>query len=258
MKKLNSNIWTVDRKQKYHGLEVGTRMTVIRLNNRKLMLISPVEIDDKLASELSKLGEVTYIIAPNLYHHLYLRTCYQRYPNAKVYVAKGLVEIYTDINCILLSSTPPKDWADYLDQTAFEEYAVQELSGHVELNEVVFFHKETKTLVLTDTAYHIASSSPLLNKLIAKSVGLYEVLGPTALEKFATKRKQDALNSLIKVLEWPFDAVVMAHGEIIKSNGREKLIHGYQWLLANPQLNKEVKSLPKTPNNKAPSGLCCG
>jgi hypothetical protein len=258
MKKLNSNIWTVDRKQQYHGQEVGARMTIIRLDNRKLMLISPIDIDDTLATELSAYGEVAYIIAPNLYHHLYLRTCCQRYFNAKVYVARGLADKYSDISCITLLSTPPDDWADSIDQVEFEGYAVQELSGHVELNEVVFFHKETKTLILTDTAYHIAASSPLLNKLIAKAVGLYGVLGPTALEKFATKRKQDALKSLLKVLEWPFDSIVMAHGEIIQSNGREKLINGYQWLLNKPQFNKKVKSTLKDSDGKAASCYCCG
>lgn len=257
MKKLNTNIWTVDQKLKYHGLEVGARMTVIKFNNGKIALISPVAIDDDLAIEISKQGEVAYIIAPNLYHHLYLRACCERYSNAKVYVATGLAENYEDINCITLSSTPPADWEDCLDQAVFEGYAVQELSGHVELNEVIFFHKQSKTLILTDAAYHIAASSPLLSQLIAKAAGLYEVLGSTALEKFATKRKYDAQQSLIKVLEWPFDSVVMAHGEIIKSNGRKKLVDGYQWLLANPQFNKHVSAKSKGLAYRVASS-CCG
>jgi hypothetical protein len=258
MEKLNSNIFTVDQKQKYHGLEVGTRMTVVKIKKRKLMLISPISIDAKLAIELSTQGDVAYIIAPNLYHHLYLRKCCEHYPNAKVYVAKGLAENYKDINCITLSSTPPKGWRKYLDQTEFEGYAVQELSGHVELNEVVFFHRETNTLILTDAAYHIAASSPLLSKLLAKAVGLYGVLGSTALEKFALKRRYDAQKALLKILEWPFDSVVIAHGEIIKSDGRKKLIDGYQWLLTNPQFNKQVRSKSTSLNRKEISIFRCG
>ncbi len=209
-------------------------MTVVKLINRQLMLISPVSIDDKLAAELSNQGDVAYIIAPNLYHHLYLTKCCERYSNAKVYVAKGLAENYKDLKCTTLSSSPPKEWREYLDQTEFEGYAVQELTGPVELNEIVFFHKASRTLILTDTAYHIAASSPLVSKLMAKTVGLYKVLGPTALEKLAIKRQYDTRQALLRILEWPFESVVMAHGEIIKSKGREKLIDGYQWLLVIP------------------------
>ncbi|MBW4663149.1 MAG: hypothetical protein KME01_02955 [Chroococcus sp. CMT-3BRIN-NPC107] len=40
LKEIDTDIWVVDAPFKYFGLSVGTRMTVIRLNNR-LAVISP-------------------------------------------------------------------------------------------------------------------------------------------------------------------------------------------------------------------------
>ena len=140
----------------------------------------------------------------------------------------------------------------------FDGFAVLEMSGNVELNEVVFYHKESKTLVVTDAAYHIASSSTFVSRLLAKIAGTYEVLSPSKLEKIATKRRLDAQESLLTILSWDFDAVVMAHGEVIETGGKEKLTEGSQWLLSSPQFNKQVQPTTKSSGEKTVSTPCCG
>ncbi len=71
LKKIDKDIWVADAPFKYFGLSVGTRMTVIRLANRELVVISPIQIDNATSLELDKLGTVSHIIAPNLYHYLF-------------------------------------------------------------------------------------------------------------------------------------------------------------------------------------------
>jgi hypothetical protein len=36
---------------------------------------------------------------------------------------------------------------------------------------------------------------------------------------------------LERILEWPFDRVVVAHGEVSDKGGHEELVRGYSWLL---------------------------
>jgi hypothetical protein len=36
---------------------------------------------------------------------------------------------------------------------------------------------------------------------------------------------------LERILEWPFERVVVAHGEVSETGGREELVRGYSWLL---------------------------
>src|SRR5688500_18374152 len=85
------NLWTADHELKVPGgVPFPVRMTVARLSDRSLALISPVPIDDALASELAGLGPVSHLIAPNLFHHFYLAPAKVRYPEARVLGPPGL------------------------------------------------------------------------------------------------------------------------------------------------------------------------
>ena len=45
-------------------------------------------------------------------------------------------------------------------------------------------------------------------------------------------------SSLERILEWPFDRIVVAHGEVSETGGREQLMHGYSWLLDQREESK--------------------
>ena len=63
MKKIGKDIWVAETKFKLFGADFGNRMTVIRLNNRKLLLHSPVMISDVLLGAIRELGEVGFIVS---------------------------------------------------------------------------------------------------------------------------------------------------------------------------------------------------
>ncbi len=90
LREIDRNIWVQDQSLKYWGLEVGTRMTVIRLVGNSIILISPIKLESQTQENISKLGTVKYIIAPNLFHYLYLQEAKNIYPQAQVLVVPGL------------------------------------------------------------------------------------------------------------------------------------------------------------------------
>jgi hypothetical protein len=65
-------------------------MTVIRLANRELAVISPILASDEITSQLNDLGTVSHIIAPNLYHHLFTASFKSLYPHATFWAVPGL------------------------------------------------------------------------------------------------------------------------------------------------------------------------
>lgn len=70
---LDQNIWVAEQSQEYFGLSVGTRMTVIRSpETGRLVILSPTKPTPELEEELSGLGIVSDLVAPNSYHHLWL------------------------------------------------------------------------------------------------------------------------------------------------------------------------------------------
>jgi hypothetical protein len=69
LREIDQDIWVAEQPLRYFGLSVGTRMTVIRLANHDLVVISPIQVSDKFVSQLNELGTVKHIISPNLYHY---------------------------------------------------------------------------------------------------------------------------------------------------------------------------------------------
>src|SRR5688500_11961837 len=72
------------------GFGLPARMTVLPLSPSRLAIISPIPIDDALAQRIAALGEVAFLIAPNLLHHLYLAAASARYPQAQVLAPPGM------------------------------------------------------------------------------------------------------------------------------------------------------------------------
>ena len=68
---------------RFFGMQLGTRMTIIRLKNDKLFLHSPTKLNSKLIEKINNLGKVAFIVAPNKLHHLFLASYVEQYPNVK-------------------------------------------------------------------------------------------------------------------------------------------------------------------------------
>jgi hypothetical protein len=44
------------------------------------------------------------------------------------------------------------------------------------------------------------------------------------------KDKRAMRKSIDRILEWDFDRVIMAHGQVVERDGRDLLRAGYSWL----------------------------
>jgi hypothetical protein len=66
-------LWTREMSLRLFGVELGTRMSVVRLSGEGggLWLHSPVALDRRLREELDGLGRVRFVACPNLGHHMF-------------------------------------------------------------------------------------------------------------------------------------------------------------------------------------------
>ena len=116
------------------GFRYPTRMAVIRLSHGGLLIWSPVALSDALRRDLSDLGEVRHLVAPNSLHHLFLAEWRAAYPQTALYAAPGLRRPRKDLEFDAeLGDAPPPEWADDLDQVL--------VPGNRITTEVVFFHR---------------------------------------------------------------------------------------------------------------------
>jgi len=222
---LDENLWVVERPQTFYGLPVGTRMTVIRLSGGRLLLHSPVALDPELRTELDALGRVCLAVAPNRVHHLYAGAVTLVYPEARLWVAPGLERKRPDLRFVaLLGDEAPEEWRGEVDQVFFR--------GRPYENEVVFFHRASRTLILCDLAFNFGPRTAMPTRLLMKLLRSYGRFGPSKLDPLLIRDRDAARQSLKHILAWDFDRIVVAHGEVLESGGREALRTGYSWLLA--------------------------
>lgn len=231
LQQIAPNIWSAKQSQNYMGLNVGTRMTVIRLSNQKLAVISAIAPTAELKTELSQLGTMAHIIAPNLFHHLYAESFKACYPDATLWATAGLKEKKPNLPIDKTIQPGNGEWWNDLEAVFFEGLKTLGFNGFNAFNEWVFFHSASRTLILTDVAFHYDASFPFVEQLVARVLGCYKVLSPSLLERVATKDKASIRAAVEKVLVWDFDRVIMAHGRIIESGGKTMFSVGYERFL---------------------------
>ena len=226
LSELSTNIWVTERPQRFYGLEVGTRMTVIRLADGSLLLHSPVELDAELRRELEAVGRVRFAVAPNRVHHLYAGEVAKVYPGARLWVGPGLERKRPDLVFAgVLGDEAPAEWKDEVDQTFFR--------GRPYENEVVFFHRASRTLIMCDLAFNFGPRTAAPTRLLMKLLRSYGRFGPSTLDPLLIRDRRAARRSLERILAWDFDRVVVAHGDVLESGGHQALRQGYSWLLAD-------------------------
>jgi hypothetical protein len=227
LRQIDANLWVAEQPFKYFGLSVGTRMTVIRFTNGELAVISPIQIDEAIAHQLNQIGVVRHIIAPNLYHYLFAANFKALYPDAIFWAAPGLESKKPDLPIDRILGRDEHPLPKEIEYVFFDGFRTLGFSGFDSINECVFFHCESRTLILTDTAFHFDESFPFLTQFATRVLGGYKNLSPSLLERVATQEKEKVKRSVEKVLAWDFERVIMAHGSIIEKNGKQKFQEGY-------------------------------
>ena len=215
------DLWVAERALRFVGLEIGARMSVLRLSQRRLLVLSPIPLSDSLAAELSELGTVHWIVAPNRFHHLSVSEWRDAFPAAQVLVAEGLDEKRPELAGATVIRAAGKPWVEGIQLEAVQ--------GAPLVNEVVFFHDASATLILTDLAFNMGAEAPLLTRAAFRLSGAYGRLGPTPLERLLVRDRRAFAGSLERILAWPFGRVIVAHGAIKEEGGREELVSTYAW-----------------------------
>lgn len=224
LRELGKDIWVAERPQRFWGLEVGARMTVMRLADGSLLLHSPFSLDAALRRELDALGEVRFAVAPNRFHHLHAGEVARAYPAARLWVAPGVADKRPDLQYVaVLGDEPPDEWKSDVSQLFFR--------GRPMENEVVFFHHASHTLVMCDLAMNFGPRAPLVTRAVMTLMGGYGQFRPTRLDPWIVRDHPAGRQSLEQILAWDFDRIVIAHGEVLETGGQHALRAGYSWLL---------------------------
>lgn len=192
-------------------LPFTTRMTVVRQAHGDLFLHSPIAFDEGLAAELQALGTVGHLVSPNQFHYAHIGEWQRAFPGAIAWASAGVrqrararnVEVQFNRD---LEEDPPNEWRREIDQAL--------VPGGI-FKELIFFHKASETLILTDTIMNLE-----LDKLTepwrtaTKITGMHHPSGQIffgmRLPFLLQRRKARA--AFAKILSWRPRRIVLSHG----------------------------------------------
>jgi len=224
LREIDTGIWTSEAPLRWLGVEVGTRVTVIRLADGSLFVHSPVHLDDEIRTTLDRIGPVQHVVAPNRFHHLYVADYPRTYPEAKLYAAPGLETKRRDLHFYaILSDEAPAAWRGQIDQFVFR--------GFSPLNETVFFHRASRTVLFTDLVFNVTHTDSALTRVVLTLDGGFG--GPGVARTFRLMmrmRKRTVTDSIARILKWDFDRMTLAHGDIVERNAKAALQDAYSFL----------------------------
>jgi hypothetical protein len=208
------------------GVPFPLRMTAIRLPDGGVWLHSPVAATEARVSAVRGLGPVAHLVAPDRFHHLHLGPWQERFPEARLWAPPGLAKRREDLSFTgELDDAAPEAWRDVIDQVVF--------GGSRFIAEVVFLHRPSRTLLVTDIVQnHAPEADGVFWRMVKRWNGIAAPDGGCPLDWRLTVRDRAAARRAAKaILGWDFDRLVLCHGRCVPTGAHAFVERAFAWLV---------------------------
>jgi hypothetical protein len=246
---IGPNLWTIEAKECVYfrpplqpRYPYTHRAVVIRLNDDSLFILSPIQLTSSIRIDVDALGAVKYLVSPNHLHHLYMGDWSQAYPDAKLYASPRLASKRKDLTFYktLSTDTPEPEWAEQIDQCIFG-------SGNGWFDEIVFFHRLSRTVVFTDMIMDFDPATfSSLSRITTRLNQMYQHT-PRGVQLAHSLDRTALRNSLSTVRAWEPEYAIVAHSPWLCVEGKKAvkdfLDSAFNWLSPQPVLIESVMSM---------------
>lgn len=209
----------------FYGFPYPTRMAVARLSDGSAWVWSPVALTDDIVSFMNTFDSVRCIVSPNKIHHLFMAEWHQRWPNALLYASPGLAQRKPELKFDAeLGDDPDPAWEADIDQVI--------VRGSLAMQEVVFFHRESRTAIVCDLIQrHPEATMTGWKGMLMRADGLVGENGSTPREWRASfLRRGKARAAREKMLSWKPERLLIAHGECAQTGATEIIDKALSWI----------------------------
>jgi hypothetical protein len=217
---IDTNLWLMDYPLKTLGINLHRVVTIIRLASGKLIIHSTAPFSSSEADEIRELGQPEWLVDVLLRHDTFAAEGHAAFPGASYLAPEGFSRDLSFPTGSLLSV--PAEWAGEVEVLAIE--------GAPSFGEIVMLHQPSKTLIVGDLIVNFSGEQGLWAKFLSKAAsvgGRYEP-GMTKPFKSAIQDQAAFSASVHRVLEWDFDRIIVGHGSLLPTGGKQKLRNALQ------------------------------
>ncbi len=191
-------------------VKLPVRMTLARLPRGGLVVHSPLPLTEERLRAVARIDKVEYLLAPSCLHHKFAGHWLRRFAGARLYGAPGLRAKRKDLRFTgVLGQDGDPPWSGVLDQRLIE--------GAPGLNETVFLHRPSHTLLVSDLLFNIEQPANFVTTMVLKMMGTRGHLAMSRAWRRYTKDRQKLRASIEQMLAWNFSRILPAHGAIFES-----------------------------------------
>lgn len=236
-------------------IRVGGRATIVRLTSGSLAVTSPVALTPEVKAKVAEMGgNVAYLIASDIEHHIFLSEWAKEYPGAKLIGPKGLQEKREKTTGdprigkekFHFIYTPENAHDNQVDAAFAADFEVEYVDSHPN-KEIVLFYKPERILIQADLLFNLPAteqysrateaernSHGLVNKMFgaiqstegeAKGLKRFLWYGMSSSDRPAFNKSIERINS------WDFVTIIPCHGETMVGNGKPLFEKVFAWHL---------------------------
>jgi hypothetical protein len=239
-------------------MQILILLLTVKLQSGGVAIFSPVALTDEVKKIVADLGgDVKYIAALDIEHHIFLGEWYKAYPGAKVLAPEGLLEKRKkqgNENVPFSSIFTEKNRSVPVDAEFDAEFESEYFASHIN-KELVFLHKPSKTLIEADLMFNLPATeqfskaggdatSGILTKLFS---ALQNTQGTAVWQKrmiwYGTSagNRPDFNKSAAKVATWDFERIIPCHGDVIETGGKGIFEKVFGWHLEAFKLQNKTQ-----------------
>ena len=219
-------IWVTQRPVWFSGVRLRSRTTVVRLSGDALWVHSPCAPTDEVCAALDALGEVRWIVVPNRFHHLQAPATAARYPKAVVVGPKSAQSRNPHLRLTMSADDPT-----YVGATP--ELTSIQLGGVPFLDETVFFHPATGSLIAADMLMSACARDHFTWRIAARIFGRYGKVGTPPDVAWNTRANAAAALSIAQIGALPLQRILVAHADTITDAPAQKLAKAWAFVIPN-------------------------
>ena len=197
------------------GMDIQRNVTLLGLNDGRLVIHSTAPFSAADISEIRKIGNPKWMVDVLLRHTTFAKNGAGAFPGIRYLAPAGFSEDAGVPTDDLLDA--PAEWQGQIE--------VLPIHGVPDFSEIVMLHVESKSLVVGDLIFNFPRNGGFVKNLFLSlgSVGGKHDPGMTKPFQNAIKDGAAYLASIRKVLDWDFDRIIVGHGEFIETGGKQKL-----------------------------------
>jgi Domain of unknown function (DUF4336) len=220
-------------------MKVGGRATIIKLRTGALAVFSPVALTDDVRSKVQSMGNnVKYISAMDIEHHIYLTPWAKAYPQAEVIGMEGLPEKREKDPATkgikfahVFTKSNKRDMR--ISEEFDDEFEYEYIHSHAS-NELVYYHKPTKTMIEADFIFNLpaheqysksgeSATSGILTKLFTSLMNTKnEAIWQRRFIWYlaGAKDRVGFSESINRMKRWDLQRIIPSHGDVMESGAQ--------------------------------------